>query len=157
MASQLLEKIQQRPGILGGCVLYRQRCMYTQLTPELTSYALALLQPTQSTSYTEEDNRRIQRRGLKIREMMLRGKNKLIRNREYRLRVYQNCTLGGGCCRWCVGGGMLGSFPTGLSARFPSRMLIRGVPIGCWAWLAPPPSDRRRAAFTHPCAVRCEC
>eukprot|EP00040_Diaphanoeca_grandis_P024922 m.137713 g.137713 ORF g.137713 m.137713 type:complete len:735 (-) comp29939_c0_seq1:248-2452(-) len=94
MASQLLEQIQQRPGILGGCVLYRQRCMYTQLTPELTAYALALLQPTQSTTYTEEDNRRIQRRGLKIREMMLRGKSKLIRNREYRLRVYQNCFLG---------------------------------------------------------------
>lgn len=94
MASQLLQKIQQKPGILGGCVLYRQRCMYTQLSPELTSYALALLQPTQSSSYTEEDNRRIQRRGLKIREMMLRGKNKLIRNREYRLRVYQNCFLG---------------------------------------------------------------
>lgn len=75
-------------------MLYKQRAMYSQLSPELTSYALALLQPTQSTSYTDEDNRRIQRRGLKIREMMLRGKNRLIKSREYRLRVYPSCFLG---------------------------------------------------------------
>lgn len=83
MASSLLERIQRRPGVLGGCVLHRQRAMYSQLSPDVTAYALALLQPTQSSSYTDEDNRRIQRRGLKIREMMLRGKNRLIRSREY--------------------------------------------------------------------------
>ena len=48
----------------------------------------------QSKSYTEEDSRRIQRRGLKIREMMLRGRSKLIRSHEYRLRTYANCFLG---------------------------------------------------------------
>ena len=48
----------------------------------------------QSKTYTEEDSRRIQRRGLKIREMMMRGKRKLIRSREYRLRTYANCFLG---------------------------------------------------------------
>ena len=83
MASSLLERIQRRSGVLGGCVLHRQRAMYSQLSPDVTAYALALLQPTQSSSYTDEDNRRIQRRGLKIREMMLRGKNRLIRSREY--------------------------------------------------------------------------
>ena len=94
MSSQLLAKINRRPGLYGGCVLHRQQALCTLLDPELTSYALALLQPTQSKSYTEEDNRRIQRRGLKIREMMMRGKRKLIRSREYRLRTYANCFLG---------------------------------------------------------------
>jgi hypothetical protein len=37
MASSLLERIQRRPGVLGGCVLHRQRAMYTQLSPDLTA------------------------------------------------------------------------------------------------------------------------
>eukprot|EP00039_Didymoeca_costata_P008949 m.118915 g.118915 ORF g.118915 m.118915 type:complete len:743 (-) comp14296_c0_seq1:2237-4465(-) len=94
MSSQLLDRISRRPGLLGGCVLHRQQALCTLLSPELTAYALALLQPTQSKSYTEEDNRRIQRRGLKIREMMTRGKHNLIKSREYRLRTYANCFLG---------------------------------------------------------------
>lgn len=93
-ARHLLSTLFRYPGVLGGCVLNRQRVLAMQLPAKMTSFILALLQPTQSTSYTEEDKRQIQRRGLKIREMMLRGSQKYIAKREYRLRSYNNSFVG---------------------------------------------------------------
>ena len=58
-SSQLLDKINRRDGLMGGCVLHRQQALCTLLNPELTAYTLALLQPTQSKTYTEEDSRRV--------------------------------------------------------------------------------------------------
>eukprot|EP00051_Salpingoeca_urceolata_P031217 m.10828 g.10828 ORF g.10828 m.10828 type:complete len:790 (+) comp3862_c0_seq2:243-2612(+) len=93
VASQIVASV-QASGVLGAAVLHANAAIISQMPSQILKHVLAMLQPSQPNGFFEQDNTRLRRRGLKIREMMLRGPNKIIRTRELYQRSYPNCFRG---------------------------------------------------------------
>lgn len=125
LAYQRLEQVYRRAGILGSCFLHRRKLLCTRLAHDISACVLALFQDPMANTYIDEDNRMLQRRGAKIRDMMLRQRPKLIGPKEFKQRAYPNSFLGHDMIELLLAKGELRTRDAG--RKLGERLLQTGV------------------------------